>query len=244
MQSHGVFLVNQSIEVKVFGMTANKSTVFSRALAFLLQAQPACLCSFLHPIVGNMAFCKSFERPAGIYIQPEGFTDISADAYYYDAVQWAVDQEITTGTSDLTFGPDDTCTRAQAVTFLWRAAGAPAPSDDRNPFRDVGADAYYHDAVLWAVENGITSGTGDAVFSPDESCSRAQIVTFLYRQAGSPSVGGGSFTDVQPDSYYAPAVRWAVAQDITSGTSGTTFSPESDCTRAQIVTFLYRDAEM
>lgn len=195
-------------------------------------------------VIEAMAFYKSFERPAGIYIQPEGFTDISADAYYYDAVQWAVDQEITTGTSDLTFGPDDTCTRAQAVTFLWRAAGAPAPSDDRNPFRDVGADAYYHDAVLWAVENGITSGTGDAVFSPDESCSRAQIVTFLYRQAGSPSVSGGSFSDVQPDSYYAPAVRWAVAQDITSGTSGTTFSPESDCTRAQIVTFLYRDAEM
>src|SRR5699024_7733972 len=138
-------------------------------------------------VIEAMAFYKSFERPAGIYIQPEGFTDISADAYYYDAVEWAVDQEITTGTSDLTFGPDDTCTRAQAVTFLWRAAGAPEPSDDRNPFRDVGADAYYHDAVLWAVENGITSGTGDAVFSPDESCSRAQIVTFLYRQAGSPS---------------------------------------------------------
>ena len=126
-------------------------------------------------VIEAMAFYKSFERPAGIYIQPEGFTDIAADAYYYDAVQWAVDQEITTGTSELTFGPDDTCTRAQAVTFLWRAAGAPAPSDDRNPFRDVGADAYYHDAVLWAVENGITSGTGDAVFSPDESCSRAPV---------------------------------------------------------------------
>lgn len=169
------------------------------------------------------------------------FVDVKEGAYYYDAVLWAVEQKITSGTSATTFSPDASCTRAQMVTFLWRAAGSPKVENGKNPFTDVKADAYYYDAVLWAVEKGVTSGTSSTTFSPDATVTRGQTVTFLYRNAGSPEVSGTMpFTDVEADAYYAKAVQWAVQQKITTGTSETTFSPMSDCTRGQIVTFLYR----
>ena len=169
------------------------------------------------------------------------FVDVKEGAYYYDAVLWAVEQKITSGTSATTFSPDASCTRAQMVTFLWRAAGSPKVENGKNPFTDVKADAYYYDAVLWAVEKGVTSGTSATTFSPDATVTRGQTVTFLYRNAGSPEVSGTMpFTDVEADAYYAKAVQWAVQQKITTGTSETTFHPMSDCTRGQIVTFLYR----
>ena len=169
------------------------------------------------------------------------FVDVKEGAYYYDAVLWAVEQKITSGTSATTFSPDASCTRAQMVTFLWRAAGSPKVENGKNPFTDVQADAYYYDAVLWAVEKGVTSGTSATTFSPDATVTRGQTVTFLYRNAGSPEVSGTMpFTDVEADAYYAKAVQWAVQQKITDGTSFTTFSPLDTCTRAQIVTFLYR----
>ena len=168
------------------------------------------------------------------------FVDVKEGAYYYDAVLWAVEQKTTSGTSATTFSPDTSCTRAQMVTFLWRAAGSPKVENGKNPFTDVKADAYYYDAVLWAVEKGVTSGTSATTFSPDATVTRGQTVTFLYRNAGSPEVSGTMpFTDVEADAYYAKAVQWAVQQKITTGTSETTFNPMSDCTRGQIVTFLY-----
>ena len=169
------------------------------------------------------------------------FVDVPANAYYADAVAWAVEQGITSGTSATTFSPDASCTRAQMVTFLWRAAGSPKATGS-NPFTDLQTDAYYYDAVLWAVENGITSGTSATTFGPDATVTRGQTVTFLYRANGSPAVSGNSFADVSADAYYADAVAWAVAEGITSGTGDNMFSPNADCTRGQIVTFLYRDA--
>ena len=172
------------------------------------------------------------------------FTDVSTSAYYYDAVMWAVENGVTEGTSATTFSPDMACTRAQMVTFLWRAAGSPKPTTTNNPFTDVQSGEYYYDAVLWAVENGVTEGTSATTFSPDAVCTRAQTVTFLWRQAGAPVVNYAiSFTDVDANAYYAEAVRWAVSEGVTVGTSDTTFSPDMDCTRAQIVTFMYRAAQ-
>ena len=169
------------------------------------------------------------------------FTDVPAGSYYEDAVIWAVDKGITTGTSATTFNPNGICTRAQAVTFLWRAAGSPAAKSAVMPFTDVKAGSYYYDAVLWAVEQGITKGTSDTTFSPDATCSRAQIVAFLWRSEKSPAAGTANpFADVKSTAYYADAVLWAVKEDITKGTTNTTFSPNADCTRAQIVTFLWR----
>lgn len=168
------------------------------------------------------------------------FVDVPTGAYYYDAVAWAVENDITTGTSATTFGPDIICTRAQMVTFLWRAAGSPEPESTVNPFTDVSAGAYYYDAVLWAVEQGITNGTSASTFSPDATVTRGQTVTFLWRYDGSTAVSGSSFVDVAADAYYADAVTWAASEGVTTGTSATTFSPDNDCTRAQIVTFLYR----
>lgn len=169
------------------------------------------------------------------------FTDVQPDAYYYDAVTWAVEKGITAGTSATTFSPNDSCTRAQIVTFLWRAAGSPNASTN-SPFTDVPVDSYYYDAVMWAVEQGITSGTSATTFSPDATCTRAQAVTFLYRYEKSPTVSEtNNFVDVDTDAYYADAVQWAVGKNVTAGTSATTFSPNATCTRAQIVTFLYRD---
>ena len=169
------------------------------------------------------------------------FIDVPAGSYYEDAVIWAVDKGITTGTSATTFNPNGICTRAQAVTFLWRAAGSPAAKSAVMPFTDVKAGSYYYDAVLWAVEQGITKGTSDTMFSPDATCTRAQIVTFLWRANGSPAVSGNSaFTDVAADAYYAAAVTWAEKNDITGGIGGGLFGSNNNCTRAQIVTFLYR----
>lgn len=169
------------------------------------------------------------------------FKDVSASAYYYGAVIWASENGITGGTSATTFSPNATCTRAQAVTFLWRAAGSPAPKSSANLFADVKSDSYYYDAVLWAVENGITNGTSADAFNPNATCSRAQIVTFLWRSQKSPDVSTANpFTDVAAGAYYADAVNWAVNEGITGGTTANTFSPVNDCTRAQIVTFLYR----
>lgn len=169
------------------------------------------------------------------------FIDVAPDAYYAEAVAWAVAEGITSGTSATTFSPNSSCTRAQMVTFLWRSAGSPAPQGDTNPFVDVQPETYYYNAVIWAVEQRITSGTSTTTFSPDASVTRGQTVTFLYRAAGSPTVtGGNAFTDVDGGLYYSEAVQWAVNKSITSGTSTTTFSPNADCTRAQIVTFLYR----
>lgn len=169
------------------------------------------------------------------------FTDIPSNAYYADAVAWAVEKGITNGTSDTTFSPDATCTRAQVVTFLWRAAGSPAVSSATG-FTDVDGNSYYAQAVAWAVANGITNGTSATTFSPDAVVTRAQVVTFLWRYEGSKAAGTRSgFADVDAGAYYAGAVDWAVEHGITQGTSNTTFSPDADCTRGQIVTFLYRD---
>ena len=169
------------------------------------------------------------------------FVDVPSGSYYEDAVDWAVANGITTGMDAAHFSPDGICTRAQAVTFLWRAAGRPAPESRTMPFTDVPADSYYYDAVLWAVENGITKGTSSTTFSPDDTCTRAQIVTFLWRSEQSPAAGSSNpFTDVSADAYYADAVLWAVKEAITTGTTRTTFSPDAECTRAQIVTFLWR----
>ena len=174
--------------------------------------------------------------------QVMGFTDVPANSWYAGAVAWAVEQGITSGTSDTTFSPNVSCTRAQMMTFLWRASGSPKATGV-NPFIDVSADAYYYDAVLWAAEKGITSGTTATTFSPDTTLTRSQTVTFLWRANGSPVVSGGSFGDVAADAYYANAVAWAVFEGITSGTGGNNFNPDADCTRAQIVTFMYRDAQ-
>ena len=169
------------------------------------------------------------------------FTDVADKAYYRDAVEWAVESGITKGTTAMTFSPNATCTRAQAVTFLWRTAGSPKPETRAMPFTDVPVGSYYYDAVLWAVGNGITKGTSDTTFSPNMTCTRAQIVAFLWRSEKSPAAGTANpFADVKSDAYYADAVLWAVKENITKGTTNTTFSPDADCTRAQIVTFLYR----
>lgn len=168
------------------------------------------------------------------------FLDIPAGQYYVDPVKWAVENEITSGTGTYSFSPDRSCTRAQAVTFLWRAAGSPKVNKSSG-FKDVPSGAYYEKAVSWAVEKGITTGTGNGCFSPDQSCTRAQIVTLLYRAAGSPAVSSvKTFGDVKAGAYYEKAVNWAVKKGITTGTSGNAFSPDQPCSRAQIVTFLYR----
>lgn len=171
----------------------------------------------------------------------KGFNDVKPGDYFYDAVNWAVEKGITTGTSATTFSPNASCTRAQIVTFLWRASGSPEPKTASNPFTDVAANAYYCKAVLWAVENGITTGTSATTFSPDAPCTRAQGVTFLWRANGSKAASAAaSFTDVASDAYYAPAVAWAAEQNVTGGVGNGLFSPDTTCTRAQIVSMLYR----
>ena len=167
------------------------------------------------------------------------FYDVPNGAYFYEAVKWAVDKGITNGLSDTMFGPYESCTRAQIVTFLWRATGSPEPKT-ASSFTDVPANAYYAKAVAWAVENGITNGMTATMFAPDATCTRGQSVTFLYRALKGTASGSTNFTDVQSDAFYADAINWAVANNVTNGTSNTTFSPNADCTRAEIVTFLYR----
>ena len=186
---------------------------------------------------GKVTVKGSFVEEAPVQI----FKDVPVDAYYYEAVKWAAEKGITGGVGNGLFAPNQPCTRAQIVTFLWRAAGSPAPKN-MSSFADVPADAFYAKAVAWAVENGITGGTGDGKFSPDATCTRAQSVTFLYRAAGSPKVSGSAeFGDVATNAYYADAVAWAAKNGITGGIGGGLFGSGSDCTRAQIVTFLYRN---
>ena len=189
----------------------------------------------------SAACTVTVSKPLVPEVPGTSFTDVPAGAYYEEAVGWAVEKGITKGTSDSTFTPDGVCTRAQAVTFLWRAAGSPAAKAGSLPFADVKAGSYYDDAVRWAVENGVTVGTSATTFSPNATCSRAQIVTFLWRAQKSPAAGSANpFDDVADNAYYADAVQWAVQKDITKGTGATAFSPDANCIRAQIVTFLYR----
>ncbi len=170
------------------------------------------------------------------------FTDVPAGAFYADAVKWALENDITTGTTTTTFAPNKTCTREQIVTFLWRAYDCPEPKSTSNPFTDVAAGTPYYKAILWAAEEGITSGVSDTAFNPSGTCTRAQAVTFQYRAAGEPPVSTGSaFADVPAGAYYADAVSWAVANGITDGTTPTTFAPNTTCTRGHIVTFLWRE---
>ena len=173
------------------------------------------------------------------------FSDVPSGAYYAEAVRWAVEKGVTTGTTATTFSPSAPCTRAQAVTFLWRAAGSPEPKSDTMPFADVAADSVYAKAILWAVEQGITLGTTESTFSPNAPCARGQIVTFLYRAAGSPAVDGAAnpFTDVSAGSPFLTAILWAAKNGVTTGVTATTFAPSATCTRGQIVTFLYRTAQ-
>ena len=170
------------------------------------------------------------------------FADVVYDDYFFDSVLWAVDNKITAGTSATTFSPEKVITRAEVVTMLWRAAGSPAPQFDRNPFGDVSADAYYYDAVLWAVENDVTAGTTATTFSPDRLCTRAQVMTMLWRAKGSPLAEDAKdlFIDVAKDDYFYAPVLWATENGITGGTGLFLFSPDAPCSRAQIVTFLYK----
>lgn len=169
------------------------------------------------------------------------FIDVASNAYYYDAVLWAAEKDITKGIDDTHFAPENSVTRAETVTFLWRAAGCPEPKGDAGKFIDVPANKYYTKAVAWAVEQGITLGTSDTTFSPEAVCTRAQIVTFLARFAGAKDTNTASaFSDVKNTDYFAAAVKWAKDNEVTKGTSDTTFSPELNCTRAQVVTFLWR----
>ena len=185
---------------------------------------------------GKVKINATFTKEA----EPSPFSDVSTSAYYYEAVKWAQEKGITGGIGNGLFGPNRPCTRAQIVTFLWRAAGSPAPKS-MSSFTDVPADAFYAKAVAWAVENGITSGTGESKFSPNSTCTRAQAVTFLYRASGSPAVSGkAEFSDVATNTYYADAVAWAAKKGITTGIGGGLFGSDNDCTRGQIVTFLWR----
>ena len=168
------------------------------------------------------------------------FYDVPNGAYFYEAVKWAVKNGITTGVGNDLFAPEQPCTRAQIVTFLWRAAGSPEPKGAASGMSDVVSGSYYEKAVAWAIENGVTTGTTTSTFSPDATCTRAQSVTFLYRALGKKVESSANFTDVKSDAFYTDAVNWAVANNVTNGTSNTTFSPNADCTRAEIVTFLYR----
>ena len=175
----------------------------------------------------------------------EKFTDVPSDAFYAEAVAWAVEKGVTTGTSETTFSPEKDCTRAQVVTFLWRASGSPEPKSSDDPFTDVKEADYCYKAVLWAVEKGITTGASKTTFAPGKYCTRGQIVTFLWRYKGSPEPKSSKnpFSDVSKSAFYYKAVLWAVENKITSGTGSGKFSPDNTCTRGQVVTFLYRATE-
>lgn len=184
---------------------------------------------------------EAFFEKAADHSQGDRFEEVVSGSYYEEAVKWAVQNGITSGTDATHFSPDAICTRAQAVVFLWRISGSPKATDATMPFSDVPADSYYYDAVLWGVENGLVKGTGATQFSPQMHCSRAQIVTFLWRAMDTLQAGSHNpFTDVKDDAYYYDAVLWAVKDGVTKGTTDTTFSPKADCTRAQIVVFLWR----
>ena len=213
-------------------------------LTFAPAPQEAAANAFIGLYGQGETISGGYEPCDGVNCPGKAFADMPAKGNWaHDPIDWAVSNEITNGTSASTFSPEEGCTRAQVVTFLWRAAGQPAPASSTNPFTDVKPGAYYYNAVLWAVEKGITNGTSDKTFSPDETCTRAQIVTFLWRYEGQPAPTStdNPFADVRTSAYFGSAVLWAVEKDITNGTSATTFDPEDTCTRAQVVTFLYRD---
>ena len=178
--------------------------------------------------------------PGNVILNP--FEDIKEEDYFYEPVLWAVEEGITNGIGEGVFGPENPCTRGQIVTFLWRAYGSPEPKGAENPFSDMTEDAYYHKAVLWAVEQGITTGISETAFGPDKTCTRAQVATFLWRAQGKPlpMTQENPFADIEVDDYYSTAVLWAVEEGITNGTGNGLFSPNKDCTRGQIVTFLHR----
>ena len=170
--------------------------------------------------------------------------DVKADSWYEDAVDWALENSVTNGTDATHFSPNAECTRAQMVTFLWRACGSEPAKNTNNPFTDVTPGKYYYDAVLWAVEKGITTGTTKTTFSPNDKVTRGQTVTFLWRMENEPPASASNpFADVISGKYYYDAVLWAVENEITTGIDATHFAPKSNCTRAQIVTFLCRDLE-
>ena len=225
--------------------TAAATSAVTKEATYDTEGEIAYTATFQNPAFAEqtkIVKTPKLERPAPT---TNPFVDVREGEYYYDAVLWAVENGITAGTSATTFSPDAGCTRAQVVTFLWRTAGQPEPASSGNPFTDVRAGEYYYKAVLWAVERGITNGTSATTFSPDDTCTRAQIVTFLWRFEGQtePTSAANPFTDVQPSAYFGKAVLWAVENGITNGTSPTTFSPDDTCTRAQVVTFLYRDVK-
>lgn len=195
------------------------------------------------PQLGEASPAATEEDQTPAATPPVEFSDVPENAYYYDAVQWAVKNGVTNGVGGSSFCPNGVCSRAQTVTFLWRAAGSPEPTVLSNPFTDVQPGSYYYKAVLWAVAEGITNGTGEDTFSPDATVNRAQTVTFLWRANGSQKAEGASpFSDVAKEAYYTDAVQWAVEHHITGGTGANTFSPGDSCIRVQIVTFLYRNA--
>lgn len=222
------FYVNSTLEVYYGGSSVDLSSVYVDIGNSALTG-------------GNIHWNANISAPA---VGKSPFTDVidgTETGWYFAPVLWASAWGITTGATATEFRPDNSCTRAQAVTFLWRAAGQPKPAAENNPFTDVQPGEYYYDAVRWAVEQGITTGATATTFEPDSTCTRAQIVTFLYRAAGEPQeFSEDSFTDVRAEDYYYDAVRWAVKQEITNGTTKDTFEPDQNCTRGHIVTFLYR----
>lgn len=209
-----------------------------RKTKWMAAVLSVCLILVMLPTV---AFAEGHAKSTGNAEHDNPFGDIHEGDYYYDAVLWAVEQGITSGTSATTFSPDTSCTRSQMVTFLWRSAGSPHAQYTVSPFEDVSSDTYYYEAVIWAAEQGITSGTSSTTFSPDTTITRAQAITFIFRAMEAPAPAqSASFSDVPADAYYASAVSWAAEQGVTGGTSADTFSPDSDCTRGQIVTFIFR----
>ena len=232
-------LVQIILAVLIFAGLILFSTIYASAASPALAGSPAeLLSSELPPDLFDEDCDGGPSCPGRIFV------DMPAAGHWsHIPIDWALAHHITSGTSENTFSPGDSCTRAQAVMFLWKANGSPAPESAECAFEDVSSSAYYFKAVLWAVENHITSGTSETTFSPNQICTRAQIVTFLWRSKGSPVVSEGPefpFLDVAQDAYYRSAVAWATDAHVTSGTSPTTFGPQNICTRAQIVTFLYR----
>ena len=195
-----------------------------------------------NPTWTDEVMADQYSKLTWIPYAPLPFADVSPVDFYYAPVSWAVENEITNGTSDVAFAPNDNCTRAQVVTFLWRAAGKPEPTSTSHPFTDINEKAYYYKAMLWAVENGITAGMTATTFEPDRVCTRGQVVTFLHRAMGKPAPSSSShpFTDANENTFYYNAMLWAVEDGITAGMTPTTFEPERTCTRGQVVTFLYR----
>lgn len=233
--------------VEAFAAAGGKINVFyNNGTKETVDLSAATIRGFSNLFAGNVtitAAYKDFALQLTVLILAENpFKDVKVNEYYEIPVLWAVTKKITTGTAQDSFSPDDTCTRGQIVTFLWRAAGEPIPQSTKNPFNDVSKDAYYYKAVLWAVEQGITTGTSANTFSPDAACTRGQVATFLWRAAGKPAPQSAKnvFTDVKSGEYYSNAVLWAVEQGITIGVGDNLFAPETTCTRGHIVTFLYR----